>query len=849
MKQMHPEDMQLAPLRLRCEYLDNPLGVDELRPRLSWWVNDPRPAEIQSAYRILAASRPDLLTLDEGDFWDSGRVESQQTHNVEYLGKQLISGRRVYWKVRTYDSDGMPSAWSEGAYFEMGLLAEEDWRASWIGARLVGSRASSVPVPALRRDFELSSVPTSARLHISALGYYRAEINGARVGDGELTPGWTDYDTRVEYQSYDVTQYLQQGKNVLGVLLADGWYSGRTGRGERQQYGRQPLICAQLNMTMASGAMLVIATDALWRWRSSWILAADPVSGESVDARQFDAAWSTAGTLGEEWYSVVVANVTPLRVATRGPLVKSMVEVPASRVGPSSEALYELQGRLLGRVRLHLNVSEGALIRVRYGEKLSSDGHLVARGGEDVYTAHGRGPDEIFEPVFSLHGFRYVEISGDIFREDAVRVTAVALRQDIAVAGEFACDHPQLNDLQAEITDGLRQTCQGIPWAGFGPSMRMGGTGEAFANLPSIMVNFEVAALYGKWLRDLEDAQLADGGLPDVVPTPPGLDYLSRDSGAPHSDVFVQCAWRLYRHYGDRRVLERFFPAIKRFFTGLMLQHPSHIRHSEFRQEFPTVPNDLLATAWYYHSARLAARIAGVLGNLSDLEQFEALAASIRSAFRRRFVTPDGRVVSDSAQAYVLVLAFGLLEAAEYRMAVPELLRHIESGEPIDATAELLDTLVQLGRVDLAYQMLLQMAERGETASAGKQIVGQGIGEWLYTTAAGMALDHDLADRHNAYRRMRIQPRPPLGKGFAEGPPLRAVTAALETVNGRFELNWRIDDDGFALNVRIPCNCTAEVIMPDETRHEVVAGTYEFAMPFSEGGDGIPILREVLQAS
>ncbi len=841
--------MQGAPLRLRCEYVENPLGVDETRPRLSWWVDDPRPAEIQTAYQILAASCLELLALDEGDFWDSGRVQSQQTYNVDYLGKPLISGRRVYWKVRTYDSDGMPSPWSEGAFFEMGLLAREDWRAQWIGAPLIGSRASGVPVPVLRREFELTSAAVSARLHICALGFYRAEINGKRVGDGELTPSWTDYDQRVEYQTYDVTDYLRSGNNVLGVLLADGWYAGRTGRGDRQQYGRQPLLCAQLNLTLASGATLVFATDALWRWRPSWIIAADLVSGESVDGRQFDASWSTPECTAENWAAVTLAEVAAERVATTAPLIKSTAAITATLISAAPRFIYELPNRLLGRIRLQLQVSEGALIRVRYGDRLSAEGELIARGGEDAYTARGDAAGEVFEPAFSLHGFRYVEVSGDIFHDAAVTVSAVALQQAVAVAGEFVCDHAALNSLQLRTKDRLQRLCFGIPLAGFSAGMRVGETGEAFVNLATTILNFDSAAFYGKWLRDLVDAQLADGGLPEVVPALPGFDDLSRDAGAPRSDVLVQTAWRLYRHYGDRRVLERYFPAIKRFFAGLKDRHPNFIRSDDLQQKTAGVANDLLATAWYYRSTRLAARIAGVLGNLNDLEEFEGLAASIRSAFRRRFVTPDGRVVSDSPAAYVLVCAFGLLEATEYRTAVAELLRRVESGVYLKPTVEVLDTLTQLGRLDLAYRVLLREAEHGEVSAPGDQIVGQGIGEWLFTAAAGIDLDRDLSEQHNAYRRMRIRPRPPLGIGFAEGPPLRAVEASLETVNGRYEVAWQIDDDGFELNVRVPCNCTAKIIMPDDSVHDVVAGEHEFVMPFSEAGDGIPILREVSQGA
>ncbi|NJN52516.1 MAG: hypothetical protein HC809_12955 [Gammaproteobacteria bacterium] len=224
-----------APKRLRCEYLENPLGIDARSPRLSWWLDDDRPAEIQTAYRIIAASDPAQLDEESGDLWDTGRTESSATAHIAWAGTALRSRQRVYWKVRAFDSDGIGSAWSRAATFEMGLLDVDDWRARWIGSPMMGGKRTSAQVPALRRAFDLPQPPESARLYISALGIYDVEINGKRAIDFELAPGWTDYRKRVRYQVVDVTAHLVAGENVIGVLLGDGWYCGLLGESERQQ--------------------------------------------------------------------------------------------------------------------------------------------------------------------------------------------------------------------------------------------------------------------------------------------------------------------------------------------------------------------------------------------------------------------------------------------------------------------------------------------------------------------------------------------------------------------------------------------------------------------------------------
>jgi alpha-L-rhamnosidase len=389
----------------------------------------------------------------------------------------------------------------------------------------------------------------------------------------------------------------------------------------------------------------------------------------------------------------------------------------------------------------------------------------------------------------------------------------------------------------------LEGTLQSVPQAGFGQAERIGDMACGGARLKGALLAFDAAPAYVKWLEDMADAQLANGGFPAVVPAPPDIADSNVAAGAGAADTFVLCAWQLFRLCGDRRILEKHYPAVCRFIEGLHNQYPSLVRESP--------PNDVLATIWFFRSVRLAARMAGVLGQLGDLEDFEILAASVRDAFRRRFVTADGRLVGDHLDGYVAALNHGLLEARERKAALQEILRQMSQsmhrhGTDPALVPQLLQTLTQAGRVDLACAFVLNA-----DLSRVDGLLQAGLLDWLYGSLAGMDLSRDLAQSHNAFRHMRIQPHPGLrgrlttGAQMTAGPPIRTVEAALDTPHGRYEVNWRITDDAFELSVLVPCNCNADVVLPDASVHEVASGFHEFRMPYNRAGDGIPILREV----
>ena len=855
--------MQGAPVRLRCQYESDPLGIGQRRPSLSWWSGDDRPAELQTAYHLLAASDPERLARDEGDLWDSGRVEGRQSSRIDYQGEALQSGARVCWKVRSFDSDGLPSPWSEPAIFELGLLEPSDWDGRWIGAGLRGSRISPAPVPLFGRDFELPGDVIAARLYLAVRGLLAVQVNGETLLDGALLPGWVDFRRRTEALTLDVTHRLRPGGNGLAVLLADGWYAGDPGNGRRHPYGERPEFLLQLNATLADGTLFRLATDSGWRWQPSWILAGDPGRGEQADAMRRSGNWLGDGTDAFGWYPVVQgaragdAGLPPTPV-TRPATISHQVLHGELVYWQADQgcALFEFPEPVLGRARLAAQCRTGDVVRLRYGLSLGEGGQLAALG-EDAWVAAGEAPEETFAGRFSLHGFRYVEVSGDMDREDSMRLEALPIARTQPAAATLVADHPRLNRLFDLLLGHLQRTQNVIAMAGLAPGDRVGRTADVAPSMGARVLTLDGIPSILRWLRDMADAQLPEGGFPALVPALPEPATASAEAPAGSSAAFVDALWQVYRCTGDRSVLHTHFDVVKRMLAGGVLASRNLIR--EDLPADPVYPMDLAATAWFYRSTRLASRIAGVLGKLSELEDFEELAGNVRNAFRRRFVTPDGRVLGDNAAVYALTLGLGLLDRSEARRARPILVREVLTGlksggaaaAALLATPRLLPVLSEQGRLDLAYRLVLEVPLRPDPEEGGRdlgRLLGAGVLEWLFGTLSGLSPGRDLSAERIAFRHALVQPRPPLGlaRGETTGePPLREVESALATQSGCFESSWRITDDALEVRLRVPGNCSADVVLPDGTTHAVDAGSHEFRMPFGEAGDGIPVLREV----
>jgi alpha-L-rhamnosidase len=536
----------------RCEYRENPVGIDVIQPRLSWQLLSDRRGISQAAYRLISASSELDLISGADVLWDSGRVETNQSVHVEYSGPALTSGQRVYWKVIVWDDAGQ-QAESEPAFWEMGLLDRTDWQAEWIGAPFSGGPRTSSPSPFLRREFVLQKTVIRARLYATAIGLYECHLNGVRIGDAVLTPGWTDYSKHIQYQVYDVIEILQPGANAFGAILGDGWGVGHICWVGRQRYADRPQFLAQLVLTYADGSREVIVTDSNWKVTSGPILESDMLMGESYDARRELTGWDQPGYDDSRWWPVeVFANTGAELVATNGPQVMrhevlrpiDIRKIP-DYVNP--RWIFDMGQNMVGWVRLRVCGEKGTTITLRYAEALNPDGtlytiNLRSARNTDHYTLKG-GEEEIWGPHFLFHGFRYLELLGFPGSPTPETITGIVVHSDTPPTGKFECSNPLINQLQHNIVWGQKGNFVDVPTDCPQRDERLGWTGDAQVFIRTAAFNMNVAGFLTKWTRDVEDAQYPDGAFPAVAPNP-GV-WKMGDGGPAWADAGVICPWTI----------------------------------------------------------------------------------------------------------------------------------------------------------------------------------------------------------------------------------------------------------------------------------------------------------------
>ncbi len=833
---------------LTTEYLENPLGLDVAHPRLSWRLATPERGARQMAYQVRAATSLDALAAG-GDLWDSGRVDSDQSVLVEYAGAALKTGQRVHWQVRVWDGAGQATEWSAPAWWEMGLLQAGDWSAQWISP---GAPASGpAPSPLLRGTFDVDGTVVSARAYVTALGLYELEINGRRVGDWLFTPGWTSYNQRVQYQTYDITPLLRPGRNAAGAVLGDGWFRGRMGwfaDKDRHVYGGQVALRAQIVVTYADGRVQVWGTDGSWKTATGPILSSEIYDGEAYDARLERPGWSTADYDDAGWAAVgVLAEERRNLVAQVGVPVRRINELKSIGVirTPAGETVLDFGQNLVGWVRMRVSGEAGVTVTLRHAEVLDADGNfytLNLRTAKQTnrYTLKGEG-EEVFEPRFTFQGFRYVAVEGYPGEVTPEAFTGVVIHSDMTPTGEFECSDPLINQLQHNIVWGQKGNYLDVPTDCPQRDERLGWTGDAQAFGRTAAFNFRVAGFMTKWLRDVAADQGEDGKVPWVVP-----DVLRQGGSTGWGDAATIVPWTMYLCYGDGRVLEEQFESMwawvdyGRAQAGDDLIWDGGFHFGDWlavKGQDANIPNpvtniSLLSTAFFAHSTHLTAQAARVLGKLDEAARYDQLFEDVKAAFNREFVTPNGRIGPDTQTAYVLALQFDLLPdelrpQAARRLAEDVRRRdnHLTTG--FLGASHLPHALSENGYLDEAYALLhqetypswLYPVTKGATTiwerwdglqPDGKfQDVGMNsfnhyaygaIGDWLYRVVAG------INPAAPGYKRILIRPRP--------GGSLTWARAWHESLFGRIESAWRLRAGRFELEVTIPPNTEGEVHLP-----------------------------------
>ncbi|GIV79953.1 MAG: alpha-L-rhamnosidase [Litorilinea sp.] len=877
--------------RLRCEYKDNPIGIDVAAPRLSWQLQASGRQVRQSAYQIQVAEDADALAAERDLHWDSGKVLSPDSIHQPYQGPPLQSGRRYHWRVRVWDSLDRPSAWSQVAFWEMGLLAPGDWRARWITPDLPEDPSTSQPCPMLRTRFAVDGAVRRARLYVTSLGLYECELNGQRVGDQVLTPGWTSYDHRLQYQTYDVTDLLQSGENGLGVLLGDGWYRGYLGfEGQRNLYGDKLALFLQLRIEYADGRVQEVVSDEGWRASTGPLLAADIYNGEVYDARLEKPGWSQAGYDDSDWAGVQVLAAPSARlVAPAGPPVRRIQELRPVAIlhSPKGETIFDFGQNMVGWIRLRVQGPAGTVVTLRHAEVLDQEGNLYVANLRSArqtvtYTLKGEGV-ELYEPRFTFQGFRYVAVEGYPGTPDLDSLTGIVVHSDMAPTGHFACSDPLINQLQHNIVWGQKGNFVDVPTDCPQRDERLGWTGDAQVFIRTACFNMDVAAFFTKWLQDLAADQAPDGSVPFVVPDvltrrPDPLRAVGGFSGRGSSawgDAAVICPWTIYLCYGDRRILEQQYESMVGWVEFMTRQAGNdYIWDSGFHfgdwlaifpeanplMPAPKTSTALIATAFFAYSTRLLAECAAALGKTADAERYQDRYERIRAAFRAEFVSRLGRIDAETQTDYVLPLMFDLLSEEEQRLAVRRLVadiraRHYHLSTGFVGTPYLCHVLTRHGYLDVAYNLLKQRTfpswlypiKRGATTiwerwdgikpdgsfqdegmNSFNHYAYGAIGEWLYRVVAGIEAD----PAEPGYRHILIQPQP--------GGAFTFVEASLQSMYGEIRSAWRVDEAGFTLEVTVPANAWATVWVPARDLAQVRLD----GVPLAEAPDAANVRNE-----
>lgn len=857
---------RFAPGQLQCEYLKEPSGIEATRPRLNWMIMSEERGQQQTAYQILVASSERLLKENRGDLWDSGKVMSNQSVQVEYAGKGLGSERSCYWKVRVWDKAGRPSAWSKPALWSMGLLSPAAWNAKWIGrddgqsSGPGNGQEKFLPATYLRKEFTLGKLPEKAVLYLTSLGVAEPHLNGGKVGEDYLSPGWTDFNKRVYYRAYDVTSRLKAGSNVLGAILGDGWYRGHLSIIGQNIYGNRTRLLAQLHLFFADGSNRVIASDETWKGGFGPILEADIYAGETYDARRESKGWDKPGFKDADWKTVDLgAPVSPVIQANPGAPVRRTGEIPTVAVTHPKPglAVFDYGRNFSGWTRLRIKAPSGTRVVLHFGEMLNADGtlyrkNLRAARAADTYVCQGGG-EEIWEPRFTYHGFQYVEVEGLPETAGLETLTGIIVGSDLPPTGSFECSDRIMTRTAANERCTIRANLVELPTDCPQRDERMGWT-DYHEVVASTLYEQDAAPLLTKWMADLVDARFADGAFPQIAPD---VHHFPWSPGWADSGVLIP--WTMYWVYGDTRLVARYYQEIagqlqayKGRSQGFVVEP---IGYGDWLAPDMSTPKDLIATALYARCAEVMAEMARALGKADDSSAFADLHRSIRAAFQKKFVAPDGTLGSDSQGGYVMALAYGLLEPEQTRHAGDKLAAAIERRDGhlstgMVTTHLLLPALSLAGRTDAAYRLLamtnfpswgyfLQMGatsmwerwdaktEKGYHPDGMNSFNHANLGtctEWFYRNVLGI----DAAEP--GFGKLLLKPEP--------GGKLTWARGYFDSPHGRIGSDWRIENGQFIWNVRIPANTTATLYVPAKD----AAGVIESDQPVARA-EGVTLLH------
>jgi len=991
------------PYKLKCEYKENPLGLDVVKPRLSWLFNDTSRGAVQTAYQVLVASDPVLLKKDIGDIWNSEKIASDRSVWVDYMGAALQSGTRYFWKVRTWDRDDLPSSWSEVAWWETGLLNPGEWKAKWIGMDLIvedkalanygswisaplpvaagkdiffrktfvipegktprraflnilgtqrarfsfnGEKAidldfqgsiSTIPIqeklktgnnlislitknkrseevsvifymeiiysdgttqwicsdentrvsqkiaagwdqpgfndssweppriiapfgkgeygwiknagPAprstlIRKSFMANKKIRSARAYVTGLGNYELYINGSRIGKDLLTPGWTDYNKRIQYQVYDITENLVRGENAAGMFLGNMWWSSGLGWRGCERYNNGPVMgLCQIRIDYADGTTDLVVTDESWKSHLSPLIENTIYHGEVYDARQEIPGWASPGLVDSTWQSVKTFSEYDhlIKSAEPGPPIRVMNEIMPVSVSQVKPGIYvfDMGTNMVGFARLHVSGDPGTQVILRFAELLHDDGTVAQENlrlakATDYYTLKGGSP-ETWQPRFTYHGFRYVQMEGFPGVPDSTSLIGLQIYSSAPMIGQFSCSNELINQIYKNIINGQRSNMHSVPTDCPQRDERLGWTGDAQMFSPTASYNMNMDGFFAKWLHDMTDSQTKDGWINDVNPA-----IVVSGPGKPAwADAITVVPWVVHEFYADTRIISDNYAGMKAWVDYMIKESKNGLYifdqngwggYGDWISVVPS-PAQPVSAAYYYYSTHLLGQMAALTGNEKDATKYNELAKEIAETFNKKYLdrkTSD--YLSATQTANLLPLAFGIVPE-ELRQKVADNIaadviakqKHPSTG--FLGTGYILPMLSNYGYHELAYEVACQtsypswgyMVEKGATSiwelwnsdteppdqmNSRNHFALGSVGEWFYACLAGIRPSAD----EPGFKQVIIAPGPAGDLTWAKG--------SLETIYGTVISDWKLDGQNLILDILIPANTHATVYVP-----------------------------------
>jgi len=841
---------------MKCNRMVNPIGFTLKEPRLSW-ITDAEGATTQIACQVKVASDEAFVKI----IHDTGKIEGLDIDSIGYtLPINLQPCTKYYWQIQVWTDCG--DVISPVAWFETSKMDEQ-----WIGKWITPNWEDKSIHPLLRRAFRVTKKISQARLYVCGLGLYEAEINGKRVGNEYFTPYCNSYNNWIQYQTFDVTDNVNQGDNVVGAMLGNGWYKGRFGFEGRPGdiYGDTFAFLCDLVIKFTDGSTEIISSDESWKAVASNILQSNIYDGEFQDANKFIKGWSCSSTTDNNWTGVRLIDIDfSLLEARRSIPVYIMEKLAPVKViiTPKGETVLDMGQNMVGWVSFKINAPKDSLIHLQYGEELQEGcfyrENLRTAKAEFKYVSNGE-PAEV-QPFFTFYGFRYVKVEGwpgEVRPED---FTGCVVYSDLERTGNIETSSPMVNRLFLNALWGQKGNFLDVPTDCPQRDERMGWTGDAQMFSGSACFNMDSDAFFHKFLYDLAKEQTSIGGLvPHTVPSfgmskKDDNSFTSAGSSA-WSEAATVIPWNLYVHYGDEAILKQQLNSMTDYVNYIRKQDDgSRLWNTGFHfgdwlaldgegefNVYGGTPTSLIATAYYAYSTEIVAKTAKVLGKEDMAKEYEKLSREVKEAFCKEFVMPSGQLVVDTQTAYILVLFMDLVPEKFRKITIESLRKNLEDNKyylktGFVGTSYFCRVLSENGYNDLAYKLLLNegfpswlyavklgattvwerwnsLLPDGKFGELGMNSLNHytygSIVEWMYRNMCGINPIEDFP----GFRKIRLAPQP--------NNLLRYAKASVNTAAGLYESGWSIEEDGMHYEFTVPFNAQAELVLPDAKEKSV----------------------------